>query len=97
MGFFLVHCMPIEYFILNSQRIKTIENVSTQINFQHLNEFAKIRSTKINLYRLFVKIRKNKSMQKYPGLRSGADSAGGHRGTCPPGSDSKHGYIHIIF
>ena len=22
---------------------------------------------------------------------------GGHRGTCPPGSDSKHGYIHTIF
>ena len=29
---------------------------------------------------------------------AGADSAGGHRGTCPPppGSDSKHGYIHTI-
>ena len=46
---FCIHCMPIEYFILNLHRIKTIDNMSTQINFQHLNEFAKIRSTKINL------------------------------------------------
>ena len=45
---FCVHYMPIEYFILHLHRITTIDNVSTQI-FQHLNEFAKIRSTKINL------------------------------------------------
>ena len=37
------------YFILNLHRIKTMVYVSTHINFQHLNEFAKIRSTKINL------------------------------------------------
>ena len=46
---FCVHYMPIEYFILHLHRIKTIDNVSTQINFQHWNEFAKIRNTKINL------------------------------------------------
>ena len=49
MAGFCVHYMPIEYLILYLHRIKTIDNVSTQINFQHLNEFAKIRSTKIIL------------------------------------------------
>ena len=46
---FCVHSMPIEYFILNLHKIKTTDNLSTEINFQQLNEFAKIRSTKINL------------------------------------------------
>ena len=65
---FCVHCIPIEYFFFKLHRIKTIDNVFTQTNFQHLNEFAKIKSTKIKSIDFlikFAKINQRKNIQIY--------------------------------
>ena len=62
--------MQIEYFILNLHGIKTINNVSTHINFR-LSEFKnkKHKNKSIGLLFKFAKINRRKQTQKYPDLR----------------------------